>query len=83
MIASVLVGYVAFASFLVDQLVWISILLALLLLAIVLVDEFIGGTLRGQTRIATALQANTGLRRRSLAQIGVLSPPASRGSCSS
>src|SRR5215203_507981 len=71
-IGSVLVGYVALASFLVDQLVWISVLLALLLLAIVLVDEFIGGTLRGQTRIATALQANTGLRQRSLAQIGVL-----------
>ena len=45
-IGSVLVGYVALASFLVDQLVWISVLLALLLLAIVLVDEFIGGTLR-------------------------------------
>ena len=72
MIVSVLVGYVAFASFLVDQLVWISVLLALLLLAIVLVDEFIGGTLREQTRVATALQANMGLRQRSLAQIGVL-----------
>jgi potassium efflux system protein len=71
-IGSVLVGYVAFASFLVDQLVWISVLLALLLLAIALADEFIGSTLRDQTRIATALQANTGLRRRSLAQIGVL-----------
>jgi len=68
----VLVGYVAFASFLVDQLVWISSLVALLLLAVVLADEFIGGTLRGQTRIATTLQANTGLRRRSLEQIGVL-----------
>src|SRR5829696_8047630 len=77
-IASVLVGYVAFASFLVDQLVWISILLALLLLGIVLVDEFIGGTLRGQTRIATTLQANTGLRRRSLAQIGVLATGVAR-----
>src|SRR3954465_4020711 len=71
-IGSVLVGYVAFASFLVDQLVWISVLLALLLLAIALADEFIGSTLRDQTRIATALQANTGPRRRSLAQIGVL-----------
>src|SRR3954471_2085903 len=71
-IGSVLVGYVSFASFLVDQLVWISVLLALLLLAIALADEFIGSTLRDQTRIAPALQANTGLRRRSLAQIGVL-----------
>ena len=48
-IGSVLGGYVALASFLVDQAVWISILLALLLLSIALADEFIGGTLRGQT----------------------------------
>jgi potassium efflux system protein len=71
-VASVLGGYVALASFLVDQVVWLSVLVALLLLSIILVDEFIGGTLRGHTRIATALQANTGLRRRSLEQIGVL-----------
>src|SRR3954454_8607090 len=71
-ILSVLVGYVAFASFLVDQLVWISVLLALLLLAIALADESTGGTLREQPRIATALQPNMALRRRSLAQIGVL-----------
>ncbi len=71
--ASVLGGYVALASFLVDQAIWIAILMALLLLTIILADEFIGGTLKGQTRIATALQANTGLRRKSLEQIGVLS----------
>ncbi|HEX2553181.1 MAG TPA: DUF3772 domain-containing protein [Microvirga sp.] len=69
---SVLSGYVALASFLIDQVVWLSVLVALLLLSIVLVDEFIGGSLRGHTRIATTLQANTGLRRRSLEQIGVL-----------
>jgi small-conductance mechanosensitive channel len=69
---SVLSGYVALASFLIDQVVWLSILLALLLLSIVLVDEFIGGSLRGHTRVATTLQANTGLRRRSLEQIAVL-----------
>jgi len=55
-IGSVLVGYIAFASFLVDQLVWISVLLALLLLAIVLVDEFIGGTLRDQCFALFALR---------------------------
>jgi potassium efflux system protein len=71
-IVSVVGGYIALASFLVDQLAWIAIILSLLLLAITIADEFIGGTLRGQTRIATALQANTGLRRRSLDQIGVL-----------
>jgi len=71
-VGSVLGGYVALASFLVDQAVWISIIIALLILAISLADEFIGNSLRGPSRIATALQANTGLRRRSLEQIGVL-----------
>ncbi|WP_164127862.1 hypothetical protein, partial [Stenotrophomonas maltophilia] len=36
------------------------------------VEAFIGGALREDTRIATTLQANTGLRKRSLNQIGVL-----------
>lgn len=77
-VASVLTGYVAFASFLVDQVVWVSIIVALLILSIALADEFIGGTLRGDTRVSTALQANTGLRRRSLEQIGVLASGAAR-----
>jgi potassium efflux system protein len=77
-IGSVLGGYVALASFLVDQAVWVSIILALLILCIALADEFIGGSLRGQSRIVTALQANTGLRRRSLEQIGVLGSGAAR-----
>ncbi|WP_262028439.1 DUF3772 domain-containing protein [Microvirga sp. Mcv34] len=71
-IGSVLGGYVALASFLVDQAVWITIVVALIGLCVALADEFIGGSLRGQTRLATTLQANTGLRRRSLEQIGVL-----------
>jgi potassium-dependent mechanosensitive channel len=71
-IGSVLGGYVALASFLVDQALWISIVVALLILCIALADEFIGGSLRSQSRLATALQANTGLRRRSVEQIGVL-----------
>ncbi|MBA1154902.1 DUF3772 domain-containing protein [Microvirga mediterraneensis] len=71
-VGSVLGGYVALASFLVDQAVWITIVVALIGLCIALADEFIGGSLRGQTRLATTLQANTGLRRRSLEQIGVL-----------
>jgi len=77
-VASALAGYVALASFLVDQAVWISVLLALLLFGISLADEFIGESLRGQSRIATTLQANTGLRRKSLEQIGVLASGAVR-----
>ena len=58
--------------------VWISILLALLILAMNIADEFIGNTFRTQSRLVTALQANTGLRRRSLEQIGVLATGAAR-----
>jgi small-conductance mechanosensitive channel len=65
-------GYIALASFLVDQAVGISIIIALLVLGIAFADEFIGGSLRSQSRIATTLQANTGLRRRSVEQIGIL-----------
>ena len=65
-------GYVAFATFLIDQLVWIGLILATLLIAMAFGDEFTTGALGGETRIATILQANTGLRRRSLQQIALL-----------
>lgn len=71
-IGSVLGGYTALASFVVDQAIGISIIIALLILGIALTDEFIGGSLRSQSRLSTTLQANTGIRRRSLEQIGVL-----------
>lgn len=70
--AAALVGYVAFSTFLIDQLVWTASLFVLLFLFIGSADTFIGGTLRDDTKIATALQANTGLRKRSLNQIAVL-----------
>ncbi|WP_199913241.1 hypothetical protein, partial [Escherichia coli] len=70
--AAALFGYVAFATFLIDQLVWTASRFVLLFLFIGSADTFIGGTLRDDTKIATALQANTGLRKRSLNQIAVL-----------
>ncbi|KAB1074929.1 mechanosensitive ion channel family protein [Methylobacterium planeticum] len=72
------IGYVAFAAFLIDQLVWSASLLVLLYLLIQSADTFVGGSLSDNTRIATALQANTGLRKRSLNQIAVLSTGAAR-----
>ncbi len=71
-IGSVLGGYTALASFVIDQAISISLIVALLVLCITLADEFIAGSLRGPSRLATTLQANTGIRRRSLEQIGVL-----------
>jgi potassium efflux system protein len=77
-LGSALGGYVAFASFLVHQAAWIGVIAGLFYLAIKLSDEFIGETLQHQTRIAMALQANLGLRRQSLRQIGVLAAGSAR-----
>jgi small-conductance mechanosensitive channel len=71
-VGGLLGGYVAFSAFLVDQLAWLGILVALLFLAIRLVDEVLLRALREPTRLSSALQANTGLRRRSLQQIAVV-----------
>ncbi|MCJ2072049.1 DUF3772 domain-containing protein [Methylobacterium sp. J-030] len=73
-----LVGYVAFATFLIDQLTWAAGVLVLLYLLVQSVDVFVGKALAGETRLATALQANTGLRKRSLNQISVLATGAAR-----
>ncbi|WP_232628982.1 DUF3772 domain-containing protein [Methylobacterium sp. Leaf118] len=67
-----LVGYVALSAFLVDQLIWAASLIVLLWLFMSSADTLIGGTLSEETRFATTLQANTGLRKRSLNQIAVL-----------
>ncbi|HYF54923.1 MAG TPA: DUF3772 domain-containing protein [Salinarimonas sp.] len=72
LVAGLLTGYVAFAAFLVDQLAWVAILAALFFLSVRLVDVVLVRSLRDPTRLSSALQANTGLRRRSLQQIAVL-----------
>lgn len=66
------IGYVALSAFLVDQLIWTASLVVLLWLLIASTDSFIGGSLIDDTKFATTLQANTGLRKRSLQQIAVL-----------
>ena len=68
-----IIGYVALSAFLVDQLIWTTSVAVLLWLLIASADTLIGGSLSDDTRLATALQANTGLRKRSLNQIAVLS----------
>ncbi len=73
-----LVGYVAFAAFLIDQLIWDAAVLVLLYLLVQSVDIFVGRALSDETRLATTLQANTGLRKRSLNQISVLTTGATR-----
>ncbi len=65
-------GYVAFASFLVDQVAWIGSLAAVLFVAVAVCDEVIGESLGQDTRLSTTLQSNLGLRRRSLERFGIL-----------
>jgi small-conductance mechanosensitive channel len=76
--ASALGGYVALANFLTDQLIWATSVLVLLYLLVQSVETFVGRALTDGSRLATALQANTGLRKRSLNQISVLSTGAAR-----
>ena len=73
-----LVGYVAFAAFLIDQLNWATGVLVLLYLLVQSVETLVGHSLGEASRLATALQANTGLRKRSLNQIAVLATGAAR-----
>jgi potassium-dependent mechanosensitive channel len=71
--SAVLAGYVSLAIFLIDQMLWIGILLALLWLGLALCEDFLGRAFEGETRAASLVQASTGIRRRSLEQLGVLS----------
>lgn len=71
-------GYVALATFLIDQMIWTASVLVLLYLLVQSVETFLGKALTDGSRLATALQANTGLRKRSLNQISVLGTGAAR-----
>ena len=67
-----LVGYVALAAFLIDQMIWLTVLVALLVLGLALVDQWINWAISGETRLSMALRASVGVRKRSLEQVGVL-----------
>ncbi len=71
-------GYVALATFIIDQMIWTASVLVLLYLLVQSVETFLGKALTDGSRLATALQANTGLRKRSLNQISVLATGAAR-----
>jgi potassium-dependent mechanosensitive channel len=71
-VGDAVVGFIALASFLVDQVVWIALVGTVLALALIVVDETIGRAFDGKSRLVLALHAGIGLRRRSLDQISVL-----------
>ncbi len=71
-VSAMLFGYVAFASFMVDQSAWIIVVATLVALALMMADEGLQTLLAGDGRVAMTLQTNVGLRKRSLQQAAVL-----------
>lgn len=68
-----LFGYVALASFLIDQAVWIVVIGCCLAILLGLGDELAGKGLSGGSQLGRNLKAATGLSTGSLQQIGILS----------
>ncbi len=70
--ASVMVGYAAFGSFLVDQFFWAGAVACLLFMAAVLVEEAIGAGFTPNSRFGRGLTTSIGFHRTSLELAGVL-----------
>jgi len=72
-ILAALGGYVVFATFLTQQVLWIGILACLFVLAYQLVELGITRVLTGKGRIALTLKAGVGMRAATLEKIAVVS----------
>jgi small-conductance mechanosensitive channel len=73
MFAAVLSGYVALASFLQDQIIWIAIVGSVLLILVSLVDEFVGHGISPEGKAGRQIMHQVGLSKSSLKQISILS----------
>ena len=71
-LGSVLTGYIAFAAFIVDQIVWISAIIAILFLALLLISASIDSGFKPGAPVGRALVSSLGLRRERLEQLGIL-----------
>jgi len=71
-------GYVAFASFIADQVAWVTLVGCLLYMFMVLVEEGITETFKPHGMMGRALLSSIGLKHESLDQIGVLTAGALR-----
>lgn len=77
-IAAVLTGFIAFASFLVSQMVWFATVVGVFFIVTTLVDEIAVEMPKRNTRVSLVLQTSVGLRRRTLEQIGILAAGATK-----
>jgi small-conductance mechanosensitive channel len=72
LIAAVVVGYIAFASFVINQIVWVSFIGTMAYLLNVVADNGVAYGLRPQGAFGRALISSLGVRRESLAQVSIL-----------
>jgi small-conductance mechanosensitive channel len=72
-LAAVALGYVALASFLQDQIIWLAIVGAVLLILVALVDEYIGYGFSPEGKAGKQFMSEVGLSKSSLKQISILS----------
>ena len=71
-LASVLVGYVAFGAFITEQVVWVAFVGSVVYLLVVLANEGFEHALRPPSSVARAVMSSLGMRRESLEQLAVL-----------
>jgi potassium-dependent mechanosensitive channel len=72
-LAAAAFGYAAFAGFLADQLIWLAMIGAILMILLVLVDEFVGGAAAPDGVIGKQIVSQVGISKSSLKQISILS----------
>jgi len=71
-VVAVLAGYIALASFIVDQILWAGGVTAIFFMAMVMIDELIAASMKPQARFSHALSVNIGIERQSLNLLSVL-----------
>jgi len=71
-VVSVFIGYVALGAFIVDQIVWVSGVVALFYMLNVLIEEFIAASMHPDARVSHALAVNIGIEHQSISLFGVL-----------
>ncbi len=69
----VIFGYVSLASFMADQIIWIVMVGAILVILVALVDEYVGHGVSPDGIVGKQVMAQVGLSKSSLKQISILS----------
>ncbi len=71
-LGAVVMGYVSFSSFLLNQLLWLAVLGFVMLLTLAFIEEFIGHGLSSHGGLGRRIREMTGITANSLDQIAVL-----------